>query len=140
MQFLRDYLFLIPVVVMVLCELVKIVLEGMRTGRWHEGMFRPGGMPSTHSAFVTSLCIVVWRKLGVQSTEFAIAFCFACIVWYDAVVVRRAVGEQGKFLNQIQGWHHFRDRVGHSVIEVFVGIIFGMIVTGIGIGLWTWSF
>jgi acid phosphatase family membrane protein YuiD len=133
MQLLRDYLFLIPVVVMVLSEAIKVGLEGLRTGNWHEGLFRPGGMPSTHSAFVTSLAIVVWQKLGPEAPEFAIAFCFACIVWYDAVVVRKAVGDQGRILNRLQHRSLFRERVGHSVMEVFGGIAFGAAVTILGI-------
>lgn len=120
-------------VVLVLTEVVKILQEGVRTGRWHDGLFRPGGMPSSHSAFVTSLVMIVWRKAGIESIEFAIAICFACIVWYDAVVTRKVLGEQGKLLNRIQHWQHFRERLGHSLVEVLGGIAFGALVTVIGI-------
>ena len=116
-----------------LTEVVKILQEGVRTGRWHDGLFRPGGMPSSHSAFVTSLVMIVWRKAGIESIEFAIAICFACIVWYDAVVTRKVLGEQGKLLNRIQHWQHFRERLGHSLVEVLGGIAFGALVTVIGI-------
>lgn len=135
MFLLRLYPFLIPLVVGILCEITKIVQEGIRTGRWHEGLFRPGGMPSTHSAFVTSLLIVVWRKLGTESVEFAIAFVFACIIWYDAMNSRRAIGEQAQVLNRLQKWRHFAERVGHSFREVVGGIVFGGLVTWLGIWL-----
>ncbi len=133
MQYLHDYLFLIPVVVLFLSELVKILQEGFRTGVWHQGLFRPGGMPSSHSAFVASLTIVVWTKSGPESVEFAIAFCVACIVWYDSMVTRKVLGDQGKMLNQIQHWKHFRERLGHSLREVLGGILFGAMVTVVGI-------
>ncbi len=135
MHFLRTYIFLIPLVAMVLCECTKIVVEYSRTGRWTSGMFQPGGMPSSHSAFVTSLLIVIARKLGVESTEFAIAFVFACVVWYDAISLRRSVGEQAEVLNRLQHKLHLRERVGHSSKEVAAGIVFGAIVTAVGIWL-----
>ncbi|MBM3227501.1 divergent PAP2 family protein [Candidatus Peribacteria bacterium] len=130
---LHDYLFTIPVVVLVLTEITKMLVENFRSGAWHLALFRPGGFPSSHSAFVTSLLIIVWHKLGLQSVEFAMAFVFAGIVWYDAMSVRRAVGEQAKALNQLQTLLHFAERLGHSFVEVIGGIAFGAVVTAIGI-------
>lgn len=135
MEILRQYLFLIPVVVMFLSELAKMGVEYLRTGHWHAGLFRTGGMPSTHSAFVTSLLIIVERKTGVHSVEFAIAFVFAAVVWFDAVSLRREVGLQAEMLNRLQQWRHFTVHVGHSIKEVLVGIVFGTAVTYVGIWL-----
>ena len=127
--FLHQYLFLIPLFVMFLSEIAKHLNEGWRSGRW----FHHGGMPSSHSAFVTSLMMVVGRKDGVTSTEFAIATVFACIVWYDAAFVRYQVGEQAKALNLLQQFKVFSERVGHSIPEVLGGIAFGAVVTAVGI-------
>lgn len=135
MSLFRLYPFLIPVVVGFLCEATKIITEGIRTGNWHEGIFRAGGMPSTHSAFVTSLLIVVWHKVGIESTEFAIASVFAIIVFYDAMNSRRAIGMQAHILNQLQKLEHLVERIGHSFREVVGGIIFGGMVTWLGIWL-----
>ena len=126
---LQEYIFLIPLFVGIFSEAVKIFTEGIQRGAWHEGLFRPGGMPSTHSAFVTALLIVVAKKLGANSTEFAIAFVFACLVWYDAISFRHALGEQAKVLNRLQHWEHFSERLGHSLKEVVGGILFGALVT-----------
>lgn len=133
MPLLRQYPFLIPLLVGLLCELVKVMHEGIKTGNWHEGIFRSGGMPSTHSAFVTSLLIIVWHKLGTDSMEFAIALVFACIVWYDAMHSRKAIGEQAAILNRLQKWKRLGVRVGHSFKEVMGGIAFGAVVTWTGI-------
>gem|GEM_PF-350094 len=130
---LQQYLFLIPLIVGLLSEGLKIITEGIERGAWHEGLFRSGGMPSSHSAFVMSLLIVVQQKLGADSVEFAIAFVFACIVWYDALSSRRAIGEQAKILNRLQHWEHFTERLGHSLKEVIGGILFGAAVTMLGI-------
>ena len=133
MLFLRTYLFLVPLLAMVLSEAAKIVVEYARTGKWSQGVFQPGGMPSSHSAFVTSLLIVIARKLGVESAEFAIAFVFACVVWYDAISLRRSVGQQAELLNRLQQFQRLRERVGHSSKEVLAGIAFGALVTAVGI-------
>lgn len=135
MFLLRLYPFLIPLLVGVLCEAVKVCTEGIRTRNWHDGLFRAGGMPSTHSAFVTSLLIVVDRTMGMESAEFAIAFVFACIVWYDAMHSRKEIGDQAKALNRLQKREHFVERVGHSFREVVGGIVFGGVVTWAGIWL-----
>jgi acid phosphatase family membrane protein YuiD len=133
MPFLRTYVFLVPVIAMVLSECVKTAVDYCRTGRWSGGMFRPGGMPSTHSAFVTSLLIVIARRNGFESSEFAIAFVFAAVVWYDAISLRRTVGQQAAILNTLQKGEHLRERVGHSAREMFAGIAFGSAVTIVGI-------
>lgn len=135
MNILRQYLFLIPVVVMLLCELTKAAIENVRTGEWHLALFRSGGMPSTHSAFVTSLLIVVERRSGLDSVAFAIAFAFAAIVWYDAFNVRREVGLQAEVLNTLQKRRRFTEHVGHTFKEVIGGIVFGTVVTYVGIWL-----
>lgn len=134
-EFLSTYVFVIPLIVGLSSELLKICTEGIERGAWHEGLFRPGGMPSSHSAFVTSLLIVVSVKSGLDSVPFAIAFVFACIVWYDALSARKAIGEQAKILNRLQQWEHLSERLGHSFLEVVGGIIFGACITLIGIYL-----
>src|SRR3989339_1645506 len=121
---LHTYLFLIPLVVIVLAEITKMLVEQARSGSWHVRVFHPGGMPSSHAAFVTSLLIVVGKKLGMDSVEFAIAFVFAVITWYDAMSSRRAIGDQAKVLNRLQHWQHFTETLGHSFKEVIAGIAF----------------
>lgn len=134
-EFLSTYVFVIPLIVGLLSEALKIFTEGLERGAWHEGLFRPGGMPSSHSAFVTSLLIVVATKSGLDSVAFAIAFVFASIVWYDAMSSRRAIGQQAVLLNRLQKWVHLSERLGHSFLEVVGGIIFGACITLIGIHL-----
>ena len=79
-----------------------------------ERLFGAGGMPSAHSALVVSLTVAVARKEGFSSPLFALALCFAGIVMYDAMGVRRAAGEQAKVLNSMvsslfQKRHQFGD-------------------------------
>src|SRR5947199_2048358 len=55
-----------------------------------------GGMPSSHSALVSSLATATGRLSGIDSAAFAIAFVLAAIVMYDAAGVRRAVSLQAR--------------------------------------------
>ena len=64
-------------------------------------LFTSGGMPSSHSSFVTSLATLVGIERGFNSTDFAIVTVFALIIMYDASGVRRAVGKQATILNKI---------------------------------------
>ena len=133
MEILRTYIFLIPLIVGLSAELLKVIIEGLEKGAWHEGIFRPGGMPSSHSALVTSLLIIVFYKSGLDSVLFAVAFVFASIVWYDAMSSRRAIGKQAEILNRLQQREHLSERLGHSFKEVVGGILFGATITILGI-------
>jgi uncharacterized protein len=131
---LSRYIFLIPLVVGFLCEFTKLVLESKKSGKLViEHFFHSGGFPSSHSAFVTSLLIIVWYKLGLESVEFAMAVTFAAVIWYDAMSSRREIGLQAEILNRLQRRKHLQTRIGHSLREVLGGITFGAIVTWVGI-------
>lgn len=126
-QWLATYPFAICVTVMLLSELTKHMIEGLTKNVWFR--FQHGGMPSTHCAFVTSLMMIVAEIDGFHSTTFAGATVLAGIVWYDAAFVRKQVGKQAKALNVLQQFEAFSERVGHSVMEVVVGILFGVFIT-----------
>jgi acid phosphatase family membrane protein YuiD len=121
--------FLLPLLVGFLCEVTKIAVDVLRTGAFTGGLFRAGGMPSSHSAITTSLLIVVGKVDGVDSTAFAIAATLACIVWYDASHSRREVGQLARVINHLQKKETFNERTGHTLVEVLAGIAFGGILT-----------
>jgi Uncharacterized protein conserved in bacteria len=101
-------------------------------------IYGSGGMPSSHSATVTSLATAVAKSEGFYSTSFAIAFMFAFIVMYDAAGVRRAAGEQAKILNQLVHNLHeqkpvyvtkkLKELIGHTPLEVVVGGLLGVLI------------
>jgi hypothetical protein len=99
--------------------------------------FEAGGMPSAHSAMVSSLVLSVGIQEGWGSAVLAVAVAFACIVIYDAVGVRRATGKQSMIIKRILDDMNKTDRIsdenlheymGHSPLEAFVGIIFGIMI------------
>ncbi|GAA0229198.1 divergent PAP2 family protein [Metaclostridioides mangenotii] len=95
-----------------------------------------GGMPSSHSSFVTSLATVVGLEKGFNSTDFAITAVLALIIMYDAAGVRRAVGKQAIILNQIVNdiQHNkpieqkkLKELIGHTPMEVWFGGLLGVL-------------
>lgn len=117
---------------------LKIIIEYIKYRKLDfSKMISSGGMPSSHSALVTSMSTAVGLIDGFGSTTFAISLGLACIVMYDAAGVRLAVGKQAKILNQIledvQN-HHFeaeklKELIGHTPIQVFFGGILGIVLT-----------
>ena len=101
--------------------------------------FGSGGMPSSHSALVSSLVAMVCIIEGFASVEFAIAASFAFITVYDAANVRYEVGEQAKIINQIiENWNvdnyeirskRFKELMGHTKLEVTAGCFLGIAVS-----------
>lgn len=80
-------------------KVVGIVVRD-REFRWRK-FFKSGGMPSSHSANVMALAVTIGMLNGFGSALFGLAAGFAAIVMYDAMHVRRAVGEQGEVIRKI---------------------------------------
>ncbi|WHZ31176.1 divergent PAP2 family protein [Desemzia incerta] len=113
-----------------------------------------GGMPSSHSAAVSSLITALALEYGIESPLVAIASTFGVIVMFDSMGVRRQSGEQGILLNELiieftrlrekvwtlsqdpttknfkqeQKERHLKEYLGHKPIEVFFGILTGIAV------------
>ena len=96
-----------------------------------------GGMPSSHSATVSSLATVIGIKTGWNSVSTAIALILALIVMIDAAGIRQAAGKHAVTLNKIidelfkEGeFHHERlkELLGHTPLQVFVGAILGVVI------------
>lgn len=97
-----------------------------------------GGMPSSHSATVTTTALTAGLVAGFDSLMFGIALMFAFVVMYDAAGVRRAAGKQAKLLNElIENYfsEHYinqkklKELLGHTPIEVLAGALLGIIVS-----------
>jgi len=96
-----------------------------------------GGFPSSHSAAVAALATSLGLKYGFSSGFFAIALVLAGLIILDARVIRQASGKQAEILNQIvedlykkRGlkFERLREFLGHTSLEVFVGIVLGIII------------
>ena len=102
-----------------------------------ERLFGDGGMPSGHSATVSSLVVVTALTYGTDSFAFAISAILAIIVCHDAMGVRQETGKQAVLLNEIVKSFSIltentlpevklKEFVGHTPMQVLAGILLGI--------------
>lgn len=101
-------------------------------------MIGDGGMPSGHSATVTSLAVLTGLVCGPGSVEFAISFLFAIVVCHDATGVRRETEKQAYLITElIKAFEEISEEqipevklkkfVGHTPVQVLAGILLGIV-------------
>lgn len=100
-------------------------------------LFGDGGMPSGHSATVSSLAMICALHYGAGSVEFAVSAIFAIVVCHDAMGVRLETGKQAIILNEIVKAFDvltteklpevkLKEFVGHTPVQVLAGILIGI--------------
>ena len=137
--FFDEYKFLItPLFVWFAIQTYKVIYELVKTKKFNfKRIMGAGGMPSSHSAVVTSLATMVGKEYGAESPVFAVAVVLACVVMYDAAGIRRAAGKQAELLNKIietpgltsvEVSERLVEVLGHTPIQVIVGALIGIAV------------
>ncbi len=131
----------IPLSVVLGVQLFKFLWEWFRLRDFDlRVLTRAGGMPSSHSAMVTSLATSIGYRQGTQSDLFALAVVLALIVMYDAAGVRQSAGKQARVLNQILrelfsgqpvSEQELKELIGHTPFEVFVGALVGILYSAL---------
>ena len=101
-----------------------------------ERMVGDGGMPSGHSATVTSLAMISGLSYGFDSFQFAVTALLATIVCHDAMGVRLETGKQAQIINEMMEAFEtkkelpevkLKEFVGHTPIQVIAGILLGIL-------------
>ena len=136
--FIQNKYIYIPFFLWFAIQTFKVIYDLVTTKKFNfKRIMGAGGMPSSHSAVVTSLATMVGKNYGTDSAIFAIAVIFAFIVMYDAAGVRRAAGKQAQLLNKIvetpgltgvQVTEKLVEVLGHTPTQVIVGATIGIIV------------
>jgi len=129
---------LIPTISGFSVQIIKLFLYYITHRRLNfKRLFEMGGMPSSHTASVTSLTLLVGLKAGWNSAIFAVTVFFGFFVIYDAGGLRRAAGKQASVLNKIVDNIYKKRKVpeerlveliGHTPVEIIMGIIYGVVV------------
>ncbi len=131
----------IPVLLWFFIQLFKVLWDLIKDHKFDfKRILGAGGMPSSHSAVVCSLAVLIGKEYGFSSSNFALAIIFAIVVMYDACGVRRAAGKQAKLLNKIistpgltgvEVQERLVEVLGHTPTQVFVGALIGIIAGAI---------
>ncbi|HTL46740.1 MAG TPA: divergent PAP2 family protein [Verrucomicrobiae bacterium] len=122
-----------------LSQLAKVIHGMIREKRFNlRWIFDTGGMPSSHSATVSSVATSTGFYYGFVSMPFLMALVFAIIIMFDAAGVRRSVGKQAQVLNQISrelfekghvNQESLKELLGHTPVEVFAGAFVGFFMS-----------
>ena len=138
-----NHLLLAPLISWFAAQLLKVFTHLVIDRKFSlDRLFGDGGMPSGHSATVTSLAVIVGWSYGFDSAVFAIATLLAIIVMHDATGVRREAGkhaesikEMAELFNELFKESDIRIRtekikklVGHTPLQVFVGALIGTLI------------
>lgn len=144
-DFLTNKWLFIPLITWFLVQVFKVIRELLRDKKVDfRRIWGAGGMPSAHTACVSSFATAVGFTEGLGSPLFAFSVVFAFVVMYDAAGVRRACGKQARVLNQIiesKGkdiniQEKLVEFIGHTPIEVFCGAITGVVLGSLLMYLW----
>lgn len=133
-------LFIIPIIVTLITQVIKnLISMGKGEFNW-KVLLSYGGMPSTHSALVTSLVVVIGKYEGINSAAFAVSLIVALITLKDASGIRWHLGEYGKTINELikelpddkeYKYPVLIEKFGHKNIEVLAGILVSLILTSL---------
>ena len=109
---------------------LKFAINSLRAGKPAFGLIGYGGMPSNHSAIVSSMAALTALREGLDSAAFGVALTLAFIVMLDAASLRRQVGHHAQALNELRPEEkaRLRERMGHTPFEIAGGIAVGCAV------------
>lgn len=116
-------------------QAAKVILTALVRRRWEPQLFfTNGGMPSSHTATVTTLVLAVGQLEGYSSSIFSLVLVFGLFVVYEATGLRQEMGKQARLLNDMMDnaihgggfdGRRLRELVGHTWAEVAGGFVFG---------------
>ena len=137
MAFIQNKYIYVPFFLWFGIQLFKLIYDLVKTKKFNfKRILGAGGMPSSHSAVVTSLATLIGKYEGVDTPLFALSFIVAFVVMYDACGVRRAAGKQAALLNKlvetpgltgVQVSEKLVEVLGHTPVQVLVGALIGVV-------------
>lgn len=133
----------VPAATWAIAQVSKFAIAAFKGRIDFRYLYASGGMPSVHSAVVTSLTVTSLLVDGASSHLFGFILIFALIVMYDSFGVRRSTGEQAVALNLLLDnlnrnrfkmdvpAPHLREILGHQPREVGVGALYGIVLAAL---------
>ena len=135
---------MVPVSAWLIAQIIKIIINLAVNRKFDiSRLFGDGGMPSGHSATVTSLAVLTGWGCGLFSPIFAISGILAIIVMNDASGVRFEAGKHATSIKQIADiinsmlsskdeairTERLKELVGHTPLQVLCGALLGATVS-----------
>ena len=128
--------FLVALSSQLFCQLLKGIVYSLRDRRVRfQYLFISGGFVSAHTAFVSSLAMYLALDGGIGTPWFSVSAVLATVVIHDAIRLRGRVQEHTQLLNRLMDelpadrrelFVHQTEPIGHSGLEVILGLIVGV--------------
>lgn len=152
-----DFALVIAVANMLLVQLLKLPIQYFIDKRWSPWIvFSTGGMPSSHSALVTSLTLAIALTEGIDTPYFALSLVFASVVVHDSIGLRREAGKHATIINQMKQEvnviiselqsgpdknpdkleQQLKELLGHEPLEAIIGVLIGVVTTLLSFFIW----
>ena len=145
MEFIGKIIFLTAFGTMIISQILKMVVISIKEGKFHpEAVLEIAGMPSSHTATITSLTLGIYFAEGFSSL-FAFSLISLVYVIDEVLEIERSVGHHSKIINQIlvifnslknrpKNKHklflgRLRESWGHTDWEVVFGFLLGLFTT-----------
>ncbi|NOR51734.1 MAG: divergent PAP2 family protein [Gammaproteobacteria bacterium] len=124
---------LTPFLAWIIAGISKFFINSIRAKSFAFEQIGYGGLPSNHSAIVSSMVFLIALREGITHPAFGIAVTIAFIVMLDASSLRRKVGEQAVLINRLmvktgEEFKPLRERMGHTPVEITAGVGVGFLV------------
>lgn len=120
---------LTPFLAWLVAGALKFAINSIKSKQLAFGLIGYGGLPSNHSAIVSSMAALIAFKEGIGHPAFGVAITLAYIVIIDANSLRSQVGRHAEAINRLgpPNLHEsLRERMGHTSIEIIAGILVGI--------------
>lgn len=129
-----DFVYLVtPFSAWLVAGSLKFAINSLKANKLAFGLIGYGGLPSNHSAIVSSMAALIGFKEGIGHPAFGVALTLAFIVILDAHSLRRQIGKHAVAINRMAmssyDYTALRERMGHTAIEIAAGVL-----VGVGIG------
>ncbi len=127
-----------PFITLFIVQSIKLLTDGIKGNYNIRGLFFTyGGMPSSHTAFVTSMSAMVAYIEGLNSSDFGIAMVLSLIVITDAVILRRYIDGHGTAVKLLverlspedqKKFPPVATKLEHTLPQVLVGAAVGVVI------------
>ena len=128
----------IPFVAWLVAGSLKFAINSLKAGKPAFGLVGYGGLPSNHSAIVSSVAALIAIREGIGHPAFGVAVGLCFVVMLDASSLRRQIGRQAQVINRLmeqqgsagagEALRPLRERMGHTPVEIGAGIVVGVVV------------
>ncbi len=129
---MEEFVLLAAAMAWFVAQMLKTVINRHQHGRLGlvAAVTATGGMPSSHSAFVTGLSAAIFESGGL-SLAFILSLALALLTLRDAMGVRKTVDHHAHVLNRLMaqgdaGLPPLPTNAGHHLKEVLAGVAIGL--------------